>query len=648
MAFRRGDRAAWAVVGAAWRPLLRLSWWSGAPLAAAGARLGAGAGGGGGAVQSPSAPPTQVRAFGGWSGGGDAGDDQRALTPWVRSVISGVDLLRNPKYNKGLAFSEQERDKLFLRGLLPAGSMSQEAQVERVMANVRELKSPLERYRHLTALQERNERLFFRVLTQHPEEVKPIIYAPTVGRAAQAYGLLFRRPRGLFISMSDRGRVYSLLKNWPERRVTTIVLTDGERVMGLGDLGVQAMSVAVSKCALYTAFGGIDPAETLPVCIDVGTDNEALLDDPFYVGLRHQRVRGEAYDELVDEFIQGAKRRWGPNTMIQFEDFSNANGLRLLNQYRGEALCFHDDINGTAASTLAGLLAALRVTDGTLEEQRVLIAGAGETGCGIAELLAEAIAKARGVTPLEAREQIWLVDSEGLVVRSRGETLALHKLPWAHEGPECTDLLGAVRHVRPTALLGVRRHRRSFASGVLASGETGGANRLFTREVLQEMASLNARPIVFAMSRPAENSECTAEEAYQWTDGRVVFTSGCPFDPFTLPDGRTVNPVSATSSYIFPGIGLGCMVSGATRLRSDMFLAAAEALSRCVTDEQIERGALYPPVSELREVGVQVGRAVASKVYELKLNSLPPPQRSFDLDGHVRSWRYDPSYRPYN
>jgi malate dehydrogenase (oxaloacetate-decarboxylating)(NADP+) len=505
-------------------------------------------------------------------------------------------------------------------------------------------------------LQERNERLFYATLLAHPDELKPFIYAPTVGQACQKYGLLFRRPRGLFITVADRGRVYSLLKNWPEKQVRLICVTDGERVLGLGDLGIQGMGIAASKVVCYTAFGGIDPAAALPVTIDCGTDNEALLEDPFYIGLRHKRVRGELYDELIDEFIQAAKRRWGPGVLFQFEDFSNANGARLLNAYRADVCAFNDDIQGTAAAMLGGILAALpALRPGGLSGQTYLFAGAGETGAGMADLLAAAISKQTKRPLPEARRCIWMFDSQGLVTRERAEHLSDHKLPWAHPAPEglpnggvgCT-LMEAVHALRPSCLVGIRRHKFSYEGTSRLAGSSPTA-ALFTPAVLRAMAEHNkapGRPLVFSLSRPVENSECTAQEAYDATDGRVIFASGCLMPAVTQTDGTHVaRPLNSTSCYIFPGVALGAVMSGARHIRDDALIAAAEALAGQVTDADRAAGSVYPPFHTIRNVSAHVARAVASAAYDAGLASAIPRPR--DLLMTARQWQWVPQYRVF-
>ena len=620
------------------------------------------------------------------------------LTPWVRQVISGVELLRNARYNKGMSFSDDEREKMHMQGLLPPAKFNQYTQVERVMRNVRALQSPMQQHLHLVGLLERNERLFHKTLIDHVEELLPVMYTPTVGQVCKTFSELFTRPRGLYITARDKGKIHRIMKNWPEKRVKLIVVTDGERVMGLGDLGVQGMGVAVSKTMLYTALGGVDPADILAVCLDVGTNNEQLLNDPLYIGTKQKRLTDESYDELLDEFVEAAKRRFGERCVVQFEDFSNANGKRLLERYATQAAVFNDDIHGVAATTLAGIIAASKVTKLAVHEHTYLIAGAGETGHGIGEILAEYVARETRTTVAEARRRIWMVDSGGLVTRHRAEIepeLALHKLPYAHDGaPECGTVLEAVRAVRPTALIGVRRHKHSLRVGALAgpegdafegyredpaggvagvaelsqspngegagndggegAGARGGPPRLFTEAVLRAMGENAANPLIFALSRPEGIAECLARDAYDATQGRCVFASGCPVEPFLDEStGKEIAPRPSTSAYVFPGFALGLTLAEANRVRSPMFLAAAEAVASLVTDEDLERGAVYPRVARLREVAAHVAAKVASKCFEMDgvaTGSATPgknKQSHERLVALAKKSMYDPAYRCY-
>lgn len=531
----------------------------------------------------------------------------------------GLSLLRDPLLNKGTGFSEQERDALGLRGLLPAGVMSMQAQAERIMVNLRSLPSDLDKYVALNALHDRNEALFFRVICDNIDEIQPLIYTPTVGLACQKYGLIFQRPRGLFISANDRGRIAEILDNWPYR-AKLIVVTDGERILGLGDLGANGMGIPVGKLSLYTACAGIDPEACLPVTLDVGTNNEELLNDPYYIGLRQRRISGQAYDEFVDEFMTAARAAF-PGVLIQFEDFANHSAFRLLHKYRDEACVFNDDIQGTAAVALAGLFTALRVKGGRLSDQRVLFLGAGEAATGIADLIVSAM-MAEGLSEAEALQRNWLVDSRGLVVKGR-ENLTEHKLRYAHDRAPVGDFLTAINTLKPTAIIGV--------------AAVGGA---FTPEVIQTMAGLNERPIIFALSNPTSKAECSAEAAYRYTEGRALFACGSPFDPVKL-NGTTFVPRQGNNSYIFPGVGLGAIASGARLVTDEMFMAAAHTLANCVTGADLEQGSLYPALPRIREVSAHIGAAVAHVAYESGLAVGPPPN---DLLGLAESQMYDPRY----
>jgi malate dehydrogenase (oxaloacetate-decarboxylating)(NADP+) len=531
----------------------------------------------------------------------------------------GMALLHDPLLNKGTAFTEAERDALGLRGLLPPHVHTQEEQVARILQQLRRMADPLDKYVALNALHDRNEALFFRVICDHVDEMQPLIYTPTVGLACQRFGQIFQRPRGMFVSARDRGRVAEILRNWPYP-AAIIVVTDGERILGLGDQGAQGMGIPVGKLSLYTACAGVHPRLCLPVAIDVGTNNETLLADPFYIGLRQRRITGAAYDELVEELVTACQSAF-PGVLIQFEDFANHNAFRLLAKYRDRICTFNDDIQGTAAVALAGLVSAMRIGGGSLAEQRLLFLGAGEAATGIADLTVAAMV-AQGLEPAEARRRCWLVDSHGLVVKSRGD-LAAHKLPYAQDHAAIADFPGAVRALKPTAII-----------GVAAVGQT------FTREVLGEMARNNARPIVFALSNPTSKAECSAEQAYQWTGGRALFASGSPFDPVKY-EGRTFVPRQGNNSYIFPGVGLGVIASRARRVTDEMFMAAARTLAGLVDEADLAQGSLYPALSRIREVSAAIAVAVAESAYATGLAGKPRPAH---VAADVRSQMYDPRY----
>jgi malate dehydrogenase (oxaloacetate-decarboxylating)(NADP+) len=535
----------------------------------------------------------------------------------------GAVLLHDPVLNKGTAFTRAERLALGLEGLLPPQVCTIEEQVARVLENYRRKTTDLDRYLHLMSLHDRNETLFFRVVVDNLEEMTPIIYTPTVGAACQQFGHLFARPRGVFLSLEDRGRMGEVLRNHPYPDVRVIVVTDGERILGLGDQGVGGMGIPIGKLSLYTACAGIPPAACLPVTLDVGTENVERLQDPLYMGLRRHRVRGAEYDEFVAEFVEAARELW-PKVLVQFEDFANVNAFRLLEAWRDRICTFNDDIQGTAAVTLAGLLSALRLTRGRLRDQRIVFLGAGEAGVGIADLIVSAMA-AEGATPEEARRRCWLVDSKGLVVRGRGE-LAAHKVRYAHDAPYKPDLLAAIRAIEPTALVGVSTIPKSF-----------------DRAVVEAMSELNERPIVFALSNPTSKAECTAQEAYTWSRGRAIFASGSPFPAFTH-DGTTFVPGQCNNSYVFPGVGLGVVACEARRVTDRMFAAAAKALARQVEADDLAKGRIFPALARIREVSAHIAAAVAEVAFQDGLAGIERPDDVLSL---VRSRQWEPRYPTY-
>ncbi|GMI86145.1 Arabidopsis thaliana NADP-malic enzyme 4, NADP-malic enzyme 4 [Hibiscus trionum] len=557
----------------------------------------------------------------------DAATEDQLVTPWSVSVASGYSLLRDPHHNKGLAFTEKERDAHYLRGLLPPTIISQELQVKKMMYSIRKYQIPLQKYMAMMDLQETNERLFYKLLIDNVEELLPVVYTPTVGKACQKYGSIFRRPQGLFISLEDKGKIHEILRNWPQKNIQVIVVTDGERILGLGDLGCQGMGIPIGKLSLYTALGGVRPSACLPVTIDVGTNNEKLLNDEFYIGLRQRRATGQEYAELMHEFMTAVKQNYGEKVLVQFEDFANHNAFDLLAKYSTTHLVFNDDIQGTASVVLAGLVAALKVVGGTLADHRFLFLGAGEAGTGIAELIALEISKQTNMPLEEARKKISLVDSKGLIVKSRIDSLQHFKKPWAHDHEPIKKLVDAVNVIKPTVLIG-----------------TSGVGRTFTKEVVEAMAALNDKPIIFSLSNPTSQSECTAEEAYKWSKGRAIFASGSPFDPVEYK-GRVFVSGQANNAYIFPGFGLGLIMSGAIRVHDDMLLAASEALAAQVTQESFDKGLIYPPFKNIRKISAHIAANVAAKAYELGLATHQP--RPKDLVKYAESCMYCPAYRSY-
>ena len=506
----------------------------------------------------------------------------------------GFDVLRDPILNRGTAFTEADREAYGLTGLLPPHVHSQAEQAERFLTSFRKLADPLDKFVALNALHDRNEDLFFSVLCDHIDEMQPIVYTPIVGLACQKFGQIFQRPRGMFISIKDRGRIAQVLRNWPYD-AGIIVVTDGERILGLGDLGANGMGIPVGKLSLYTACAGIHPRLCLPITLDVGCNSDAVRNDPFYVGLRQKRVTGKEYDDFVEEFITAAQEVF-PGVVIQFEDFANHNAFRFLEKYRDRVPSFNDDIQGTAAVALAGIFSALRVTGAKLTDQKVLFLGAGEAATGIADLIAAAMV-AQGMSLEDARRTCWLVDSKGLVVKSRTD-LVHHKLNYAHDHPPVPKFIDSIRTLKPTAII-----------GVAAVGGT------FTQEVLEEMAKLNERPIVFALSNPTSQAECTAEEAYRHTGGRALFACGSPFDPVTV-HGQTFVPRQGNNSYIFPGIGLGAIASKTKVITDEMFMKSAHTLAQLVTESDLAQGSLYPALPRIREVSAQIAAATAATARE--------------------------------
>lgn len=538
-------------------------------------------------------------------------------------VERGVKLLHDPVRNKGTAFTLAEREQLGLRGLLPPRHNSVADQELRVLDNLKHKVSDLERYLFLIGLQDRNEILFYRVLINHIEAMMPLVYTPTVGKACQQFGHIYRRPRGLYISLDDRGSIAEVLRNWPHPEARIIVITDGERILGLGDLGTYGMGIPIGKLALYTACAGIAPTECLPITLDVGTNNEDLLNDPLYTGLERRRVRGEEYEELIEEFMVAAHEVF-PGVMIQLEDFGNRNAFHLLQKYRDRYCLFDDDIQGTGAVATAGVMAAMRIIGGTLADQRFLFFGAGQAGIGIASSLVSAMV-AGGDDEREAQRRCWHVDSQGLLTSNR-KSIPAQKQAFAHAAEDSADLLDIVNTLQPTALIG-------------CAGKPG----VFTEPVLRAMAERNEHPLVFALSNPTANAECTALQAYQWTDGRAIFASGSPFDPVKL-GGQTHVPGQGNNAYIFPGVGLGALVSGASRVSDEMFLAAARCLAGQVGEDDLEAGRVYPALDKIRDVSARIATAVAEVAWS---SGLAMHERPDDPEAEVRSRMFRPVYPHY-
>ncbi|MBT8079133.1 MAG: NAD-dependent malic enzyme [Gammaproteobacteria bacterium] len=538
---------------------------------------------------------------------------QEVLSP------QGYEMLRNPELNKGTAFTEKERERFGLRGLLPAGVSDPAVQEQRAMANLRRKAYDIERYVFLLALQGRNERLFHRLVLNNIEEVMPLIYTPTVGQACQEFAHIFRQPRGFYITPADRGRIREILQHWPDQDVRMIVVTDGERILGLGDLGANGMGIPIGKLALYTACAGIHPRQCMPIMLDVGTNNVELRNDPLYLGINEPRLTGSDYDSLVDEFVYAVLDAF-PSALIQFEDFLTPNAYALLNRYRNEVLCFNDDIQGTAAVALAGIQASTRITGKDFKDLRIMFLGAGSAATGIGDLIYAALREA-GLDEKTARERLWFVDRAGLVVKGRAG-LKQHNLPYAHTVPN-VSFSEAIRQVRPDVLIG-------------ATGTAGA----FDEDTIRLMADINERPVIFALSNPTSRAECTASEAYEWSNGRAVFASGSPFPGLTF-NGQEFRPGQGNNAYVFPGIGLGAIACDAVTISDEMFLEAARVLAGQVSEQDLALGALYPPLAEIRDVSLAIAVAVADKAWQ---QGLAQKKRPADVEQMISQQMYDANY----
>jgi malate dehydrogenase (oxaloacetate-decarboxylating)(NADP+) len=509
----------------------------------------------------------------------------------------GFDVLRDKALNRSITFGRKERDRLGLRGLLPYVVATERQMVNRVMVNLERLPRDIDRYMMLSALQERNERLFYQTVIDHIDQILPLIYTPTVGEACKEFSHIAREPKGFFITPDDRGRIRRTLANWPRKDIRVIVVTDGQRILGLGDLGANGMGIPVGKLALYTACAGIDPKACLPVTLDVGTNNEELRTDVLYVGYPRRRLEGKAYFDLVEEFVTAVQSRY-PDALIQFEDFLTPNAYALLKKYRHRVLCFNDDIQGTAAVTLAGVYSSTRITGLKFRDLTIMFLGAGSAATGIADLMTTAFVD-EGLSPEEARRHLWFVDVNGLVVKERTDLME-HNLPYAHDfKPQ--GFVEAIDAIRPHVLIG-------------ATGAPG----TFTRTVIERMSRINKRPAIFALSNPTSQAECTAEQAYSWSGGRAIFASGSPFAPVTY-EGMTLRPAQGNNAYVFPGIGLGAVACRARNLPDELFLAAARTLAGLVRQNDLDQGSLYPPLKEIRKISLAIAVSVATKAYAMNL-----------------------------
>ena len=529
----------------------------------------------------------------------------------------GFDVLRDKTLNRSIAFARRDRDRLGLRGLLPYRVSTERQMVDRVMVSLERLPRDIDRYMLLSSLQERNERLFYQTVIDHIDRILPLIYTPTVGEACREFSHIAREPKGFFITPDDRGEIRRILANWPSKNIRVIVVTDGQRILGLGDLGANGMGIPIGKLALYTACAGIDPKVCLPVTLDVGTNNESLREDLLYLGYPRKRLEGKSYFDLVEEFVAAVQSRY-PDALIQFEDFLTPNAYALVNKYRDRVLCFNDDIQGTAAVALAGVYSSTRITGLPFRDLRIMFLGAGSAATGIADLMTSAFVD-EGLTSEEARRRLWFVDVKGLVVKQRTDLMD-YNIPYAHDFRPL-GFVEAIAAVRPHVLVG-------------ATGAPG----TFTQTVIEHMSAINDRPAIFALSNPTSKAECTAEQAYAWSHGRAIFASGSPFAP-VIYEGRTFRPAQGNNAYVFPGIGLGAIACRARILPDELFLTAARTLADLVRQADLDAGALYPPLKDIRRISLAIAVSVATRAYEMGMARAKRPR---NVRRSVEAMMYEP------
>jgi malate dehydrogenase (oxaloacetate-decarboxylating)(NADP+) len=532
----------------------------------------------------------------------------------------GFSVLHDPLQNKGTAFTEKERQTLGLEGLLPPRVDSLELQLGRVHAELDMLDSDLQRYLFLMDLQSRNQTLFFAILMSDPARFMPLVYTPTVGEACQKFDHIFRSTRGIYLPISAKGKLKDILKNWPQKDVRFIVVTDGERILGLGDLGVNGMGIPIGKLALYTAVAGVPPELTLPITLDVGTNNEEYRNDPLYLGLQQPRVRGKAYDDFIEEFVEAVQTLY-PKCCLQWEDFANINAVPILAKYKDKICTYNDDIQGTAGIALAGIYGALRISGQKLVDQRFLFMGAGSAATGIAELISLAMVS-EGLTIEEARARNTLFDVNGLITSSRKD-LADFQKPFAQKIKPCSSFVDAINLVKPTGIVGVST-----------------VPKLFNQQVIEAMSTINERPIIFPYSNPTSRSECTAEEAYKWSKGRAIFASGSPFEPVTLL-GKTFIPGQGNNVYIFPAMGMAVLATQSSRVTEEMFIVAAKAVADQVTQDELDSGLIYPPQSQILNASLRTATKIAEYIFEQGLARVKKPK---DIEAHIHKMAYKPVY----
>ena len=532
-----------------------------------------------------------------------------------------LSVLHDPRRNKGTAFTQKERDSYGLRGILPDAIESMETQILRVSEQLENLNLPIDKYVYLTSLLDTNETLFFKTVISDPAKFLPLVYTPTVGEACERLGHIARRPRGLFISIKNKQRIATILRNWPAADIRVIVVTDGERILGLGDLGVGGMGISIGKLALYTSCAGVPPEHTVPIVLDVGTDNEKLLNDPLYPGLKQPRVRGRLYDGFIESFVKAVKRVY-PGACIQWEDFAGMNAIRILEKYRDRLCTFNDDVQGTAAVAVAGFIAGSRLLGRPFADQKFLFLGAGAAAFGIADMLVKKFQK-DGLRRDEALRRIRMFDVNGLLVTSRTD-LADYQRQFADDGAPSNDFAGCILRLRPTAIVGV--------------STVGGA---FNQQVIENMSAVNERPIIFPFSNPTSHSECTAEQAYTWSNGKAIFASGSPFAPVRYK-GRTFTPGQGNNVFIFPALGMAIFATRAKRVTDKMLITAAEAVAEQPTEKDFADGLIYPAVRNIREVSVNVAVRIAKVIFESGQAGVRRPK---NIRKFIEKQMYQPVYR---
>ncbi len=533
----------------------------------------------------------------------------------------GIDLLHDPVLNKATAYTEAERQALGLVGLVPDVTESEDVQLRRVLQQLGHKTNDLDRFIYLVNLLDNDETLFYRTVMSDPAHFLPIVYDPTIAEACLKFGHIYRRARGMYLSITRKGHVKEVLRNWPVKDVRVICVTDGGRILGLGDLGANGMGIPIGKLQLYTAAAGVPPQGLLPMYLDAGTNNQTYLNDPLYLGLRRPRPSTEELYAFVDEFVEAVQEVF-PLCCIHFEDWTGSDAVHLLARYRDKVCCYNDDIQGTAGVTLAGLLAALKVTGGKIRDQRILFLGAGSAAIGLAGLIASAAVQ-EGLSLREAQARISMFDVNGLLEPSRKDLFDF-QVPYAHPHAPTRDFVAAIESLKPTAIIGVST-----------------VGKTFTRQVVEAMSRLNDRPIIFALSNPTEHAECTPEEAYQWSKGKALYAAGVQFPPVSY-GGRTLLPGQANNLYIFPAVGMAIYATQTKRVTDEMFIEAAHALADQVTPAQLEQGLLYPPQSDILETEIKVAARVAKVVFDSALARVARPD---DGEAFIRSHVYKPEYR---